>query len=90
MTRLLGIRVSILLPTVLAMVLGVVIVVWFVLSPAERLAGTSKGQTWIEYTAPTADKRKAQTITQLNQKLRLKPPPTAGCSVDDLSGIMQA
>ena len=82
MTRLLGIRVSILLPTVLAMVLGVVILVWFVLSPAERLAGTSKGQTWIEYTAPTADKRKAQTITQLNQKLRLKPPPKYTIEVD--------
>src|SRR5918998_2732519 len=82
MTRLLGIRVSILLPTVLPTVLAVVIVVWFVLSPAERLAGTSKGETWIEHTPPPAAKREAQSITQLNQKLRLNPPPKYTIDVD--------
>ena len=64
-TRLLGIRVSILLPTVLAMVLAVVIIVWFVLSPAERLAGT-----------PADDLLGTRLAAyQLDQEIQLKPPP---------------
>jgi hypothetical protein len=65
MTRLLGIRVSILLPTVLAIVLAVVIIVWFVLSPADRLAGTP------------ADHLLGTRLAayQLDQEIQLKPPP---------------
>ena len=65
MTRLLGIRVSILLPTVLAMVLAAVIIVWFVLRPAERLAGTP------------ADHLLGTRVAayQLDQEIQLKPPP---------------
>jgi hypothetical protein len=61
MTRLLGIRVSILLPTVLA----VVIIVWFVLSPADRLAGTPADHL---LGTPLA-------AYQLDQKIDLTPTP---------------
>ena len=65
MTRLLGIRVSILLPTVLAMVLAVVIIVWFVLSSADRFAGT-----------PADDLLGTRLAAyQLDQEIQLKPPP---------------
>jgi hypothetical protein len=42
----------------------------------------SKGETWIEHTPPPAFRRQAQSITQLNQKLRLKPPPKYTIDVD--------
>jgi hypothetical protein len=59
------------------------IVIWFAVFVVAGCSGTgSKGETWIEHTEPTADKREAQTITQLNQKLRLKPPPKYTIDVD--------
>ena len=65
MTRLLGIRVSILLPTVLAIVLAVVIIVWFVLSSADRFAGT-----------PADDLLGTRLAAyQLDQEIQLEPTP---------------
>ena len=58
-------------------------VIWFAVFVVAGCSGTrSKGETWIEHTEPTADKREAQTITQFNQKLRLKPPPKYTIDVD--------
>ena len=59
------------------------IVIWFAVFVVAGCSGTgSKGETWIEHTPPPAYKREAQTITQLNQKLRLKPPPKYTIDVD--------
>jgi hypothetical protein len=58
-------------------------VIWFAVFVVAGCSGTgSKGETWIEHTPPPAAKREAQTITQLNQKLRLKPPPKYTIDVD--------
>jgi hypothetical protein len=58
-------------------------VIWFAVFVAAGCSGTgSKGETWIEHTPPPAAKRDAQTITQLNQKLRLNPPPKYTIDVD--------
>jgi hypothetical protein len=58
-------------------------VIWFAVFVVAGCSGTgSKGETWIEHTPPPAAKRDAQTITQLNQKLRLNPPPKYTIDVD--------